>query len=538
MHLKNILVLLCSAYFSFSFLHAADIEPESTGTLIVTYQTGCNRERLDRIRFALISENKGLKIFPKSNTFVEDPYNASRTVVIDHLKPGKYQVEFLVPNTDNIFDIPQKREITVSAQKATKVNQVIKPKYASIHVAATVAPEEQTFETAPKITLQSLQDDMKVESLGGKLVHHQLFPGKYLLSFHEVQGFQTPEPVELSLEPNEHLGPIEALYTHNEELAADPLAVEPQQTQPLVLSDIQKTVLVPGGKCLMGNAHNGDAANTSPQKIVQVDAYHIGIYLVTNAQYAEWLNKAWREGKITFHTQAEQRGFITDKEERLLFKTLEGDVRSQIYTHITSEGPHFLPMVGKHNFPVILVSWHGAQAYCQSYHLRLPTEAEWEKAAGMENTPPEAPLKKYTYGFSRNTIDATWANYRSEESSPESQQVLTSKVGFYNGSNKIPKTPYRSQEELTHKAQSPCGAYDMSGNVWEWINDWHSDDPLVHLSDHNPQGPASGIKKVAKGGCFDSLAEGVRVAERLALPPEHTDIYTGFRVAADLPASL
>ena len=71
----------------------------------------------------------------------------------------------------------------------------------------------------------------------------------------------------------------------------------------------------------------------------------------------------------------------------------------------------------------------------------------------------------------------------------------------------------------------------MSGNVWEWVADWFTDNYVEALDSVNPKGPQSGTNKVVKGGCYDSLADGVRVTERLGLKPDHTDAFTGFRVA-------
>jgi formylglycine-generating enzyme required for sulfatase activity len=85
---------------------------------------------------------------------------------------------------------------------------------------------------------------------------------------------------------------------------------------------------------------------------------------------------------------------------------------------------------------------------------------------------------------------------------------------------------------VTHKAVSPVGAYDMSGNVWEWTSDWFQPEYSASLSLQDPQGPATGTDKVAKGGSYASIAQDVRCSARLALPPEHMDAMTGFRVVA------
>ncbi len=101
-----------------------NIDP--SGTLVVSYEAEPNKERLDRIRFLLIDENNRSQMYPKANAYVDDRFNASRMVVIENLKTGKYQIEFLIPNSDGMFDPPPVREVTLEPAKITKISLVIK----------------------------------------------------------------------------------------------------------------------------------------------------------------------------------------------------------------------------------------------------------------------------------------------------------------------------------------------------------------------------------------------------------------------------
>lgn len=509
-------------------------EDQKTGTLIVTYHTGPKAERLDRVRFWLKQPNHEPQMYPRANFFVEDPTNQSRKVVIDYLDPGEYTIEFIVPNADKLFDEIHPRTVTIQPEKVVKLDQPLRPRYATLRASTTSITEGMSFTTLPTITLKDSHGNIRAQSPLGKFVVRNLLPGDYLLVFEKVDGFKTPHPVNLKLGPNECLGPIEGIYEAgvDEDLSENIASNDPLH-KVMGSEIILKTVLVPEGKSIIGDQNEEQNSNELPARTIMISSFYIGTYEVTNAQYALWLNKALKENKIDVQTDTSNRGQIRDKNGKLLCKTIEADPHSQILIQSNSAGIEFLPVIGKHNFPVINVSWYGAKAFCIDNQCRLPTEAEWEKSAGMAAAQAGKPLKKYKYGFGRDEIDFTWANYKENDFPIQEEQVMTTRVGFYNGFNTLILNSTTGKEIATNLAKSPVGAFDMSGNVWEWVEDWYDDMYYHHMPQENPQGPPSGIKKVAKGGCYNSLKEGVRVSERIGLPPEHTDIYTGFRVAVD-----
>lgn len=369
----------------FFFLLAAFLPlfSESMGSLIVSYQTGPEGERLERIRFRVTGEKGYSELYPKGGAVVNHASDPCCLVAIDQLPAGSYLVEFIVPNQDQFFEETPSRTIQIVSEKVTKIDQFIRPRH-------LIAKGEDSPYMIPR------------------------------------RGFP------LSKIDNNHF---------------------------------------------------------------------VGTYEVTNKQFARWLNRASQEKKIFIVDDPVRKGWILDEGGRVLFKCREADPTSQI--SFASE-QYFEVIQGKEQFPVIQVSWYGAQAFCKDHGFRLPSEAEWVHAAAQSR---EEERRLYVYGFSRDQISPEWANYRYQETPLKTLEVLTSRVGFYNGKNSLPSG------QITMNARSPFGAYDMSGNVWEWVDD---------------EGEGGG--RLAKGGCYDSTADGVRVTERISLPPDHCDQFTGFRV--------
>lgn len=307
-------------------------------------------------------------------------------------------------------------------------------------------------------------------------------------------------------------------------------AVEPEKEseKEKSIDDLYNDLLfVPGGLSILGDPYKKDTENTLPGTVVELSPFKISRYEVTNGQFATWLNTALKD-EIIFLSK-DQPGVILDSLDRPLFYLIQHTPESQISYNPSNEETPFDSLPGFENYPVIYVSWYGATAFCDYYSLRLPTESEWERAAAVSNS-DDNPIKKWIYGFQKDTIDRRYANYKSVPTA-FTNKVLTTPVGFYNGINTLPLTPQDLVSVKTENAVSPVGAYDMSGNVFEWVQDWYSDAPLPKRLDKDYRGPKTGSLKIAKGGCYDSLKEGVRSFERISLDPKHLDPYTGFRVA-------
>lgn len=197
--------------------------------------------------------------------------------------------------------------------------------------------------------------------------------------------------------------------------------------------------------------------------------------------------------------------------------------------------------------PVQSIPWYGAAVFCNwrseiegltpvydtstweanfandGYHL--PTEAQWERAAAWDGT------KHWIYGFTSDSAGSDRANYNvPAQVNPLglSAVPLTSPVGWFDGVNVSP-----NGDIATVNSVSPVGAYDMSGNVWEWCHDWYDSGyyATVEAEGPDPVGPSSGTTRAIRGGAWSYLDRNCRSASRHGDLPAGTFNVTGFRVA-------
>jgi formylglycine-generating enzyme required for sulfatase activity len=238
--------------------------------------------------------------------------------------------------------------------------------------------------------------------------------------------------------------------------------------------DGMKLLYVPAGQFTMGS--NDGPSDEQPVHMVYLDAFWIDQTDVTNAMYAKCVNVGACQQPVN----------------------LSSFTRSSYYGNSQFD-----------NYPVINVNWYMANTYCQWAGQRLPTEAQWEKAARGTD--------RRTYPWGNDTPNDSLLNYKSSVGD-------TTEVGKYpNGA-------------------SPYGALDMAGDVWQWVADWYSHTYYQSSPSSNPLGPNvgdplgpdMGTDPVLRGGAWNTLDQSVRSTSRSSessgLIGDHPDIL-GFRCA-------
>jgi formylglycine-generating enzyme required for sulfatase activity len=232
-------------------------------------------------------------------------------------------------------------------------------------------------------------------------------------------------------------------------------------------------VHIPAGEFTMGS---NDYDDEKPLHTIYLDGYWIGKYEVTFAQYDKYCEDVKK-------AKPDDEGW------------------------------------GRGKRPVINVSWDDAKAYCdwlsteKNLTFKLPTEAQWEKAArGTASI-------KYPWGDNEPYYKGKWyANYAAHDSwekRGEDGFEFTAPVGSY------------------PQGASPYGLLDMAGNVWEWCYDLYGDDYYKNSPKENPTGPESGSLRVVRGGGWADDARGLRCAYRLFDGPSFRDSNPGFRLCQD-----
>jgi formylglycine-generating enzyme required for sulfatase activity len=238
-------------------------------------------------------------------------------------------------------------------------------------------------------------------------------------------------------------------------------------------------VVIPGGDFQIGSMDGH--INEKPVHTVYLDSYYITRYEITNKEYKEFIDSTGYPPPVN----------------------VEGP-ESEYNLWIGRDYPKSME-----NQPVVNVSWYDAVTYCKwltgvtGENYRLPTEAEWEKAARGTD--------QRIYPWGNKSPNYQRCNFNSE----------------WKGSGTFFNVGYFD------RGKSPYWVYEMGGNVWEWCSDWYLEDAYLYSERSNPKGPESSGSKVVRGGSWASTEDSIRSSARYGYFPDLRSARGGFRVVLE-----
>lgn len=293
----------------------------------------------------------------------------------------------------------------------------------------------------------------------------------------------------------------------------------------LAETNLDDMVCIPHGSFLMGTDYEKAFLDDAegPVRMIEVDTFYIDKYAISNSKFASFIQAT------DYITDAEKYGWsfvfhllLPPQEAKALHQM--GRSVAGLEWWLQVEGAYWKKpegansnLIGRENHPVAHISYNDALVYCKWAGKRLPTEAEWEYAArgGLEQN-------LYTWG---------------DELTPESEHRCNIWQGEFPISNSL-DDGYLGTAPVDQYQPNAYGLYNMSGNIWEWCQDWWTNDPNQKGGNRNPKGPVADSmnRKLMKGGsflCHDSYCNRYRVAARTSNTIDSSASNLGFRCVID-----
>ena len=279
-----------------------------------------------------------------------------------------------------------------------------------------------------------------------------------------------------------------------------------------------RLVAIPAGRFTMGtsDARGYPADGEGPEHDVELSAFAIGVHAVTNDEFAAFVAATGHRSTAEhFGTSFVFGGLLPDD-----FAPTRGVAAAPWWREVPGadwrhpEGPQS-DLRGRGAHPVVHASWFDALAFCGWSGTRLPTEAEWERAARGGRTGVHFPWGDELEPAGEHRMNVFQGVFPGGDTGVDGW-IGTCPVGTY--------------------PPNDFGLHETTGNVWEWCADWF--DAAYYLSSprRDPRGPADGQARVMRGGsylCHDSYCWRYRVDARSGSTPDSTTGNVGFRVAAD-----
>ena len=285
-------------------------------------------------------------------------------------------------------------------------------------------------------------------------------------------------------------------------------------------------VPVPAGDCAMGDTLSEGSIDERPVHTNSISGFMMDRFEVCNKSMSEVMQWAFDKGRVAVYGTVVSN-IIGDPQTLMVMPAQNMSFSSDTFSVVA----------GREYHPAVSVTWYGAQAYCAYRSMmeglepcvdlndwsctwnnsgyRLPTEAEWEKAArgGAEG-------QRYAWGDLIDTGKANYVNSSDPFGTPVVIDAETTPCGYYDD----------LQVPAGDNMANGFGLYDMCGNVWEWCWDWYSADYYDTSPATNPRGPALGDYKTIRGGSWFNSPLYLRASERMGIySPSFSGTAIGFR---------
>lgn len=306
------------------------------------------------------------------------------------------------------------------------------------------------------------------------------------------------------------------------------VAREPSLRRATAMADLADMADVPACSFTMGSNDNAIYASDGegPERVVHLPAFRIDTTAVTNRQFARFVRATGYETdaeklgwSFVFYALVHPDAFAAVRKDAGVALTPWWLAVSGACWH-APDGPGSVMDDHKLDHPVVHISWADANAFACWAGKRLPTEAQWEAAARGGTSGTTFPWGDQLAPGGRHQCN-TWQGRFPDDNTAEDGYLGTA--------------PARSF------APNRYGLYNMVGNVWEWCADWWSTTWHIHASDAtrvDPQGPATGARRVIRGGsylCHASYCARYRLSARSSNSPDSSTGHMGFRCCADMP---
>ncbi len=279
--------------------------------------------------------------------------------------------------------------------------------------------------------------------------------------------YQSESPTERMSRGSDEEKKFKSIAAQRKEIEEKTLLAEQNLKKAKIDPEFETMVLIPAGKFMIGSDEG--SAMEQPSRNIYLDAFYIDKYEVTFAQYYAFISAT------EYPRKPRLAGYL-------------------------AVDPKGIPILLNPYSPVVGVSWHDAVAYCAWKDKRLPTEAEWEKAAkGTEQ-------RAWPWGNDKKT---EFANLVGREDG----FLYSSPVGSMQGD------------------RSPYGLYDMAGNAMEWVSSRFREDYYRFMPELNPKGPSEGDTRGIRGASWHDSIMRAQTTIRFKASPTYRDVTIGFRCA-------